>query len=290
MKPLISIIIPTYQRCSKLKIALESVLSQTYENYEILIMDDGSKDGTKEMVHSFKDDRIIYNWQNNTGSPAKARNRGIKAARGEWVAFLDSDDWWTFDKLKNCMHHNNNQVDFIYHDVKIVSKNQDILKRKMIKTRQLKNPVLIDLLLSGNMICNSSVIVRRNLLISVGSIDERKELVAVEDYHTWLKIAKLTDKFFYIPQSLGFYLEHNQNLSKKDMSIPSRIAIQDFKEILTKKQNLKLEANIKYKSGRFYYLNNNFEKSKKDLIYVLKYGYYFLKLRSLLMLFNMLIK
>ena len=290
MKPLISIIIPTYQRCSRLKIALESVLSQNYENYEILIMDDGSKDGTKEMIHSFKDDRIIYNWKNNSGCPANPRNRGIKAARGEWVAFLDSDDWWTFDKLKNCMHHNNNQVDFIYHDVKIVSKNQNIFKRKMIKTGQLKKPVLIDLLLSGNMICNSSVIVRRNLLISVGFIDERKELVAVEDYHTWLKIAKLTDKFHYIPQSLGFYLEHHQNLSKKDMSIPSRIAVQDFKEILTKQQNLKLESNIKYKSGRFYYLNNNFEKSKKDLIYVLKYGYYSLKLRSLLMLFNMLFK
>ncbi len=290
MKPLISIIIPTYQRCRSLKIALESVLSQTYENYEILIMDDGSKDGTKDMVHSFKDDRIIYNWQNNSGSPAKARNRGIKAAKGEWVAFLDSDDWWTFDKLKNCMHHNNSQVDFIYHDVKIVSKNQNIFKRKMIKTSQLKKPVLIDLLLSGNMICNSSVIVRRNLLISIGFIDERKELVAVEDYHTWLKIAELTDKFFYIPQSLGFYSEHNQNLSKKDMSIPSRVAVEDFKEILTKRQNLKLEANIKYKSGRFCYLNNNFEKSKQDLIYVLKYGYYSLKLRSLLMLFNMLIK
>ena len=290
MKPLISIIIPTYQRCSRLKIALESVLSQTFQNYEILIMDDGSKDGTREMVHSFKDDRIIYNWENNSGCPANPRNRGIKAARGEWVAFLDSDDWWTFDKLKNCMHHNNNQVDFIYHDVKIVSKNQNIFKRKMIKTGQLKKPVLIDLLLSGNMICNSSVIVRRNLLISVGFIDERKELVAAEDYHTWLKITKLTDKFLYIPQSLGFYLEHHQNLSKKDMSIPSRIAIQDFKGILTKQQNLKLEANIKYKSGRFYYLNNNFEKSKKDLIYVLKYGFYSLKLRSLLMLFNMIFK
>ena len=74
------------------------------------------------------------------------------------------------------------------------------------------------------------------------------------------------------------------------MSIPSRMAVHDFKEILTKQQNLKLEANIRYKSGRFYYLNNNFDKSKKDLIYVLKYGYYFLKLRSLLLLFIMLFK
>ncbi len=290
MKPLISIIIPTYQRCSKLKIALESVLSQTYENYEILIMDDGSKDGTKEMVHSFKDDRIIYSWQNNSGCPANPRNRGIKVARGEWVAFLDSDDWWTFDKLKNCMYYNNNHVDFIYHDVKIVSKNHNIFKRKTIKTGQLKKPVLIDLLLNGNMICNSSVVVRRNLLISVGFFDERKELIAAEDYHTWLKIAKLTDKFLYIPQSLGFYLEHDQNLSKKDMSIPSRNAVNEFMHFLTIKENLKLEANLKYKTGKFNYQNKNFLKAKENFAFVIKNGNNSLKLRSLILLIILFFK
>ena len=64
MKPLISVIIPTYQRRDKLKITLESVLSQTYTNYEVLIMDDGSNDSTKEMVNSINDSRIFYNWQN----------------------------------------------------------------------------------------------------------------------------------------------------------------------------------------------------------------------------------
>ena len=290
MKPLISIIIPTYQRCSKLKIALESVLSQTYENFEILIIDDGSKDGTKEMVHSFKDDRIIYSWQNNSGCPANPRNKGIKVARGEWVAFLDSDDWWTFDKLKNCMYYNNNHVDFIYHDVKIVSKNHYIFKRKTIKTGQLKKPVLIDLLLNGNIICNSSVVVRRNLLISVGFFDERKELIAAEDYHTWLKIAKLTDKFLYIPQSLGFYLEHDQNLSKKDMSIPSRNAVTEFMQFLTITENLKLEANLKYKTGKFNYQNKNFLKAKEDFAFVLKNGNNSIKLRSLILLIILFFK
>ena len=92
MNSLISIIIPTFQRRDKLKIALMSVMSQTYRDYEVLIMDDGSTDGTDEMVYSFKDSRIFYNWQKNTGGPAKPRNDAIKIAKGEWVAFLDDDD------------------------------------------------------------------------------------------------------------------------------------------------------------------------------------------------------
>ena len=98
MKPLISVIIPTYQRRNKLKSTLQSILTQTYSNYEVLIMDDGSTDGTKEMVNLFNDPRIFYNWQKNTGGPANPRNNGIKIAKGDWIAFLDDDDVWKENK------------------------------------------------------------------------------------------------------------------------------------------------------------------------------------------------
>ena len=98
MNPLVSIVIPTYQRRESLKITLESVLSQSYQNYEILIIDDGSKDGTREMIYNLKDQRIIYIWQNNTGGTANPRNKGILSARGEWIECLDSDDIWTSEK------------------------------------------------------------------------------------------------------------------------------------------------------------------------------------------------
>ena len=290
MKPLISIIIPTYQRCSKLKIALKSVFSQTYDNYEILIIDDGSKDGTKEMVESFNDERIFYIWQNHSGCPANPRNKGIKAAKGEWVAFLDSDDWWSPNKLKNCMHYSNNEVDLIYHDLEIASDKQNFFKRKIIKTRQLKKPVLIDLLLNGNLISNSSVIVRRKFLISVGYIDEREELTAAEDYHTWLKISKLTDKFLYIPQQLGYYFDHSQNLSKKNMSIPSSNAVSEFRKFLDIKENLKLEANIKYRAGNFGYQKNDFVQAKKNFLFVIKNGDNILRFKSLILLIKMLLR
>ena len=290
MKPLVSIIIPTYQRCNNLKIALNSVLSQTYSNYEVLIMDDGSTDGTREMVHSFKDPRIFYKWQQNSGGPANPRNRGIKFAKGNWIAFLDSDDIWKPNKLKICMKHTNSQADLIYHDLEILSNKHKIFGRKLARTRKLTKPILTDLLVNDNLICNSSVVVRKNLLDKVGGINEHKNLVAAEDYNTWLRIARLTDQFIYLPHSLGYYFIHSDSLSNKDMSVPGKYAVKEFLGILNAQQELKLEARIRYNSGRFNYLNSNFEKAKKELLFVLKKGSIALKARSLLMIINIFMR
>ena len=290
MKSLVSIIIPTYQSCNRLKIALNSVLSQTYNNYEVLIMDDGSTDGTSEMVNSFKDPRIFYNWQTNSRGPAKPRNRGIKFAKGNWIAFLDSDDVWKSDKLQICMEYADNQVDLIYHDPQIISNKSRIFGRKIAKTRKLKKPILLNLLLNGNLICNSSVLVRKDLIDKVGGINENRNLVAAEDYNTWLRIAKLTDQFIYLPRTLGYYFIHSDSLSNKDMSLPLNLAVEEFLGILNKEQKIKLEARIRYSSGRFHYLNFNFEKAKKELLFVLKKGSIGLKVRSLLMIINIFMK
>ncbi len=288
--PTFSIVIPTFNHAIFLKRALKSIIDQSFENWEAIVIDNYSTDTTQEVVTDFNDPRIKYLKVHNKGIIAISRNIGIQNAKADWIAFLDSDDWWTSNKLEVCFNEINENIDFIYHRMKIKSDKFELISRKKTKNNQLTKPVLINLLLGGNVISNSSVVVRKNLLNKIGYLDEREELVAVEDYHAWLRIAKLTDKFLYLSKCLGYYLSHDQSVSQKNMSIPSRIAVQDFKEMLSEHQNLKLEANIKYKSGRFYYLNNNFGKSKKDLIYVLKYGYYSLKFRSLLMLFIMLFK
>jgi glycosyltransferase involved in cell wall biosynthesis len=290
MKPFVSIIIPTYQNCNRLKIALNSVLSQTYNDYEVLIMDDGSTDGTREMVSSFKDPRIFYYWYKNSGGPAKPRNRGIKLSRGNWIAFLDSDDSWKSNKLKMCIENISEHVDLIYHNLEIVCSRHKIFQRKTARTRKLKKPILIDLLINGNLICNSSVVVRKNLLDKVGGINESKNLVAAEDYNTWLRIANLTNQFVYLPHTLGYYLKHSGSLSNKNMSLPIKYAIEEFLGVLKNQQKIKLEARIRYTSGRFHYLNFNFEKAKKELLFVLKKGSIVLKARSLLMIINIFMR
>ncbi len=287
MKPLFSVVIPTYNSASKLKRALESVLAQSYENFEILVMDDGSTDNTAEVVGSLADPRIIYEWDKNFGGPARPRNRGIALAKGEWICFLDADDWWTTDKLQACFDCINDKVDLVYHNLEIVREPPSLFKRKYAKSRQVKAPVLKDLLLKGNAIATTSVVVRKSLLDKIGGINESVEMIACEDYNAWLRVAQLTDQFVYLPRRLGYYFIHNQSISQKDMSISGRVAVAEFICLLSEQQKIELEANHKNTRGRFNYLAGNYAEAKEDLLFNLKYGHLMLKMKAALMLLMM---
>ena len=203
LTPIVSIVIPTYNHAKFIGKAIQSVIDQTFANWEAIVIDNNSTDDTNNILRKYNDPRIKYLKIDNAGVIAKSRNLGIKVAIGEWIAFLDSDDWWTKDKLEVCFSDIHQEVDFIYHDLEIIGgKSNFYFKRKNYKGRQLKKPILKDLLLGvikdGNAIGNSSVIVRKNLLTKIGGISENKNLVASEDYNTWLRIAQITDKFKYI--------------------------------------------------------------------------------------------
>ena len=283
MKPTFSIILPCWNSINFIERCVESIKRQTFKNFEVIIIDNSSKDGTVEKIKQIKDSRIKIFSINNKGILAKSRNLGIKKSNAEWVAFLDSDDWWTQDKLEVCFNNINDKVDFIYHDLEIKSEQPKIFGRKKNKSRYLKKPVLIDLLIKGNAISNSSVVVRKRLLDVIGGIDEHKDLPAAEDYNAWLRIAQLTDQFVYLPYKLGYYFVHKQGMSNKDMSIPVQQAVAEFMTGLSHKQKIKVEANFKYLSGRFNYLNCNYKKAKKNLSFVLQNGNKSLKIRALAM-------
>src|SRR5437762_8094329 len=99
MNPKVSVVIPTYNRVGKVPNAIESALAQTVCDLEVIVVDDGSSDGTGESLQEFFGDRIRYYAQRNQGASV-ARNTGIAEARGQWIAFLDPDDVWEKDKLE----------------------------------------------------------------------------------------------------------------------------------------------------------------------------------------------
>jgi len=284
--PFVSVVIPTYNHARFLGRALQSVLDQTYTNWEAIVIDNHSQDNTDEVVDSFRDPRITLLKIHNNGVIAASRNMGIRAAKGEWIAFLDSDDWWTPNKIQVCLEQINDKVDLVYHSLKLVSETPIFLRRKTIKSWQVKTPVIIDLLVDSNPITNSSVVVRKSLLDRIGGIDENAGMVASEDYNTWLRIAQITDSFYYIPYTLGAYTAHEASISKKDMSVPSRYACADFMHLLNDKQQFKLESNLRFTKGQFAFTSGDYRVARNDFLFCIRHGNVFIKIKSLFMLIS----
>ncbi len=291
MQPFFSIIIPTFQRYRELKLSLQSVLNQTCTDYEILVMDDGSTDETGKLVKSFKDKRIFYHWQTNSGGPASPRNRGIKFAKGKWIAFLDSDDTWKKNKLEEVKKYinSNKDVDLIYHDFTIIHLD-NFQKIKIVKSLSLNSPIGIDLLLRGNVIGLSTVVVRKELLAKVDGFNENKDMIGCEDYNAWLKISRFTENFFYLQKNLGNYTIHKKRLSVQDMTLPRSSAIKDHLFLLNNKQKIYLKSKFNYESGCFDYSQKKFEKSISKFLLAFKDGSYLIKVKSIVKIFQICIK
>lgn len=282
--PLVSVVIPTYNHARYLGRALQSVLDQTYVNWEAIVIDNHSTDYTDEVMASFADHRITYLKIHNNGVIAASRNAGIRAAKGEWIAFLDSDDWWTPNKLQVCFKNINDQVDLVYHDLEIVRDHPVIFQRKKMKSKQVKKPVLIDLLVNGNKIANSSVVVRKRLLDQIGGIDENIEMIASEDYNAWLRIAQITDAFFHAPKCLGYYMSHDHGISRKDMSLSHECAVANFIGLINYTQRDFVSSIVAYMSGRFHYSHGEYDKAANKFKYCLKNANSRIRLRAMYLL------
>lgn len=212
--PRVSVIVPTYNRATDLARCLESLRAQTFKDFEVLVCDDGSTDDSGAVCERFRAlIDVSYNWAENFGGPARPRNRGVQLARAPYVAFLDSDDWWTERKLAESVAALDAGADVVYHDLyQVGSARQRFFWRKR-RTRQLATPVFRDLLLNGNALCSSSVVLRRDVLLRAGGFSEEHSLIAWEDYDAWLKMARVTERFVRLDATLGYYWTGGGNIS-----------------------------------------------------------------------------
>jgi len=289
IRPQVSIIMPTYMRAGLIRRAIKSVIGQTYQNWELIIIDNSSKDNTEEVVLNFNDERIRFIKVHNHGIIAISRNKGIRLACGEWISFLDSDDWWDPDKLQICSEHMNHKVDVIYHDLKVV-RDKSSWNNRVIRGKQLNKPITLDLLLNGNVIPNSSVIVRKYHLLNVGMINESFDMVGSEDYDTWLKLSTITDRFMYINKELGYCYDHDSSVSKKNMSHSGRTVIKQYLHALSVKERSKVMAVFSYQDGRYLYNDKDFSDAIVQLKYSAKYGSFYNKIKSIYMILISVVK
>jgi len=180
----VSVIIPTHNRASLVERALDSVYKQSYLPQEIIVVDDGSTDGTRERIMTIFPD-VTYLYQENKGVSA-ARNKGIELAKGKWIAFLDSDDEWLPNKLGNQIDAVNNHL-----SVKIVHTNEIWLRNgkriKQLKKHKKQGGHIFKWCLPLCVISPSSAMIHKAVFDNVGLFDTT--LPACEDYDMWLRIS-----------------------------------------------------------------------------------------------------
>ena len=269
---LVSIIIPTYNRARKLLRAVKSVTDQSYTYFELIIVDDCSSDNTSQIISKLDDTRIKYIRLSQNRGANYARNVGIKASRGKFIAFLDSDDEWLPEKIEmqiSAFSELNNKFGVIYTSFFYISevKDKHMLKnianymknkRKMKKSGQL----FADLLSFNYVGTTSTIMVRRSALEKIGSFDIT--LPSCQDWDLWLRLAKnFHFKKIEIPL-VKYYLSKDSITMNYVSKIEGyEIIVRKYKKYFKKKQL----ANHYYILSLY---NNEINKFEKSLKYILK--------------------
>jgi len=205
----VSAIIPAYNAETYLAESLDSALAQTYPNLEVVVTNDGSTDGTADILRRYGD-RIKVVHQSNQGLPA-ARNAGIAAARGQWLAFLDSDDLWDPEKIQRQAEHFRDGVDVVHSDCRVMDGHGEVTHAVFPRAITPVECVPSNLL-RHNMVFVLTAVVRRTAHKAVGGFDERARR-GCEDWQLWLKLAARKAVFHHVPQPLASYRVHGSNMS-----------------------------------------------------------------------------
>lgn len=259
-RPLVSVVIPTYNAAPFIEKCLTSVVQQNYKNFEIIVVDDCSNDNTNDLIKKLNIKKLkLFKTKHNSGGPARPRNLGIYKSKGMYIAFLDQDDHWEKNKLKICIDTIKNKYDFCYHQLK--NNNKIITKHKIDIS---KNPFKM-LLKFGPIPTTSGIVCKKRIIQKVSGFSEAKNLIAGEDYDCWLKIAKAGGKFAFINKPLGTYGKNPKRLTNP---------IRGFKIIKEIKEKY-------YKNERYlpFWMHKSLLKSichtkgfRKSVIYALKNG------------------
>jgi glycosyltransferase involved in cell wall biosynthesis len=214
----VSIIMPVYNGERYLRAAIESVLDQTYESWELIVVDDGSTDNTARLVSeiSENENRISYLYQQN-GGQANARNTGIKNARGDLIAFLDQDDLWMKEKLElqvKAIEDSGADVifsnGFLFVDDDVHSETEEF----PTVHGKFRGSEMFRLLFIQNRIPVLSALVKGNALTSIGLLDENPSIKNSDDYDLWLRLASNDALFLGLPDPLVRYRLHSAQASK----------------------------------------------------------------------------
>lgn len=271
----VSVIIPTYNGSRYICETIDSVLLQTYKDYEIIVIDDGSTDQTEDTLKKYGS-KIKYLYQRNQG-PSAARNFGIKNSVGKYIGFLDHDDIWLPNKLEIQVKilDENHDLAFVCADAYCIDSFGKIIKLwKMHKRETFKN------LYESNFVLNLTALVKKSCFNDIGGYD--KKLFVCQDYDLWLRLAKKY-KFKHLNYALAKYRKHENNISNNiELLAMDRIAIFKKKEFFNSTNLVKNRIKIAREFliiAEYNYVKENYHKASiyfiKSVIYFPFVGFYY---------------
>ncbi len=265
--PLVSVVVITFNRASLLKRALNSVFKQTFQNFEVVLVDDASNDNTLEVISDFSDERIIYIRHDENKGEAISRNTGVRNVKGKYIAFLDDDDVWLPEKLQlqvGLLNNSSEDTGAVYSGFREL----DIATSQVISTfTPQKSGLIFQHLLKGNFITISSILLKKTCFDNAGFFDET--IAYGLDYDMWLRISEKY-KFIYIGEPLVNYSIH-----KNRLSFNWDIQIRGSEKILNKYSksfavNPESLCSQYYKLGKLYFLNRNSLMGRRFFLKALK--------------------
>lgn len=202
-----SVIVAVYNGEKTLSKTIESILNQTYTNFELILVDDGSSDGSATLIERYLGDERVKYYKKENGGVASARNFGIEKANGRFIGFCDQDDQWLPEKLsKQLPLFNDDDVGLVYSWVNVDTHGV------LTKTTPEYSGDCFEALLNENFISCCSAMVRKSCIEKVGGLEESRALHGVDDRHLWLKVARIA-KLAVVKEPLAVYFIHGENYS-----------------------------------------------------------------------------
>jgi glycosyltransferase involved in cell wall biosynthesis len=268
----VSVIIPTYNSAGTLVDTVKSVLDQTYPDIEIIIVDDGSTDDTKKVLEPYLDS-ICYIYQDNNGT-CSARNAGFEASKGEYIAFLDSDDLYHSTKIEYSIGHleSNPDIGFV-HNPAIYINEKGMMAGIHYYLGNMMTDKFSERILLSNWVCNSTVVMRRSSLEAIDTI--KKTVFAPADWDMWIR---LSEKFRcgYINRPLSFYRLASRSIYN-DIEKNFKEELIILEEVFKRKKTYKISfknkcfSNTYFRCANWYRRNSQIDQAKEMLKTSLKY-------------------
>ena len=259
--PLVSIIVNCYNGEKYLKKALQSILDQTYQNWEVILWDNKSSDNSKKIFLDYKEKRFKYFFSGNHTPLYKARNQAIESSQGEIIAFLDTDDWWDKYKLeKQVVFFKDNSVGLVYSNCNLFY--EDSKKIKLFKKKRLNSGYITKQLFKSYDVGILTILIRKSAYNDILGFNNKYNIIG--DFDLVIRLSS-NWKFQCVQEPLAYYRIHSQNFSSNSGSLE----IDELEDWLLDKNiisNKNLNPHLHFVNNRIFYLKTvNLIKKKKIL-------------------------